>query len=131
VQVRWIDADVVEARVAGEPLRITLVEDGERLHVLHAGGALALEFHDPARARARERQDGGLVSPMPGQVLQILVAPGANVRRGQALVIVEAMKMEHTILAPSDGVVEAICFNAGDRVSEGAQLLRLRTTSAS
>ncbi|HEY7377684.1 MAG TPA: acetyl-CoA carboxylase biotin carboxylase subunit [Steroidobacteraceae bacterium] len=131
VQVRWIDADVVEACVAGEPLRITLVEDGERLHVLHAGGTLALEFHDPARARARERQDGGLVSPMPGQVLQILVAPGANVRRGQALVIVEAMKMEHTILAPSDGVVEAICFNAGDRVSEGAQLLRLRTTSAS
>jgi 3-methylcrotonyl-CoA carboxylase alpha subunit len=131
VQACWIDDDIIEARVDGEPLRITLVEDGERLLVLHAGSTFALEFHDAARSGERERQDGGLVSPMPGQVLQILVAPGTNVRRGQALVIVEAMKMEHTILAPADGVVEAICFNAGDRVSEGAQLLRLKTTSGS
>jgi 3-methylcrotonyl-CoA carboxylase alpha subunit len=131
VQARWIDDDTVEARVDGESLRIVLVEEGERLYVIHPGGTLALEFHDPARAAGRERHAGGLVSPMPGQVLQILVAPGANVRRGQPLVIVEAMKMEHTVLAPADGVVEEVCFSAGDRVSEGAQLLRLKTTSGS
>ena len=75
--------------------------------------------------------DGGLIAPMPGQVLQVMVTVGAAVRRGQPLVIVEAMKMEHTILAPMDGVVEQICFGAGERVSEGVQLLKLKVSSDS
>jgi 3-methylcrotonyl-CoA carboxylase alpha subunit len=79
----------------------------------------------------RERHDGGLISPMPGQVLQVMVAPGAEVKRGQPLLIVEAMKMEHTILAPMDGVVEEVCFGSGERVSEGAQLLKLKALSGS
>jgi 3-methylcrotonyl-CoA carboxylase alpha subunit len=131
VSARWTDDDSVAAEVDGEPLRIGLVHRGERLFVMHAGGAVSLEFHDAARSADRERQDGGLVSPMPGQVLQVLVAPGGTVRRGQPLVIVEAMKMEHTILAPADGVVEAVFFSAGERVNEGAQLLRLKAPSGS
>jgi 3-methylcrotonyl-CoA carboxylase alpha subunit len=62
---------------------------------------------------------------MPGKVLQVLVAPGAQVARGAPLMILEAMKMEHTIAAPHDGRVGAIHFQAGEQVDEGAELLKL------
>ena len=62
---------------------------------------------------------------MPGRVVQLLVAAGAAVRRGQSLIVVEAMKMEHTIAAPRDGIVEAVRCAAGDLVEEGAELITL------
>ncbi len=127
-----VDADgAVRGQVDGVPLSAHLVADGRRLHVLSESRVLQLTLCDPAEAGERERHDGGLISPMPGQVLQVMVAPGAAVRRGQPLVIVEAMKMEHTILAPMDGIVEQVCFAAGERVSEGAQLLKLKPPSDS
>jgi 3-methylcrotonyl-CoA carboxylase alpha subunit len=127
-----IDADgAAKGQVDGVPLSAQLVTDARRIYLLSDGRVLQLAFHDPAEAGERERHDGGLISPMPGQVLQVMVAPGAAVRRGQPLVIVEAMKMEHTILAPMDGVVEQICFGAGERVNEGAQLLKLKAPSGS
>jgi 3-methylcrotonyl-CoA carboxylase alpha subunit len=121
----------LRGEVDGMPLSAHVVADGKRIHVLSEGRSIQLLLHDPAEVGERERHDGGLISPMPGQVLQVMVAPGAEVRRGQPLLIVEAMKMEHTILAPMDGVVEAVCFGAGERVSEGAQLLRLKALSGS
>jgi len=62
---------------------------------------------------------------MPGRVTQLMVAPGVHVRRGEPLMIIEAMKMEHTVTAPTDGIVEAIRFSAGDLVEEGAELITL------
>jgi 3-methylcrotonyl-CoA carboxylase alpha subunit len=94
------------------------------------GRTLELKLYDPVQSGERERHGGGLVSPMPGQVLQVMVAVGAAVRRGQPLMIVEAMKMEHTILAPADGVVETVHFSAGERVSEGDQLLKLKPSGS-
>ena len=55
--------------------------------------------------------------------LKTLVAAGAGVKRGQLLMVLEAMKMEHAIAAPSDGMVEAVHYSAGDLVEEGALLL--------
>jgi 3-methylcrotonyl-CoA carboxylase alpha subunit len=63
---------------------------------------------------------------MPGKVLSIAVAAGQAVRRGQALAVMEAMKMEHTIHAPRDGVVQELLVAVGEQVSEGAELLRLQ-----
>jgi 3-methylcrotonyl-CoA carboxylase alpha subunit len=127
-----IDADgTARGQVDGVPLSAQLVVDGRRIYVISGGRVLHLVLHDPAEAGERERHDGGLIAPMPGQVLQVMVTVGAVVRRGQPLVIVEAMKMEHTILAPMDGVVEQICFGAGERVSEGVQLLKLKASSGS
>jgi 3-methylcrotonyl-CoA carboxylase alpha subunit len=123
--------DAVRGEVDGVPLSAHVIADGRRIHVLAYGRVVQLLVHDPAELGERERHDGGLISPMPGQVLQVMVAPGTEVRRGQPLLIVEAMKMEHTILAPTDGVVEEVCFSAGERVSEGAQLLRLKAPSES
>lgn len=68
-----------------------------------------------------------LKSPMPGQILAILVKAGDSVSKGQPLAVIEAMKMEHTIFAPSDGTVTELLFKAGDLVSDGDELLKLET----
>jgi len=62
---------------------------------------------------------------MPGKVIQVMVEVGARVKKGQPLLILEAMKMEHTITAPADGVVKEINFAAGEQVLEGAELITL------
>ncbi len=66
---------------------------------------------------------GGLVAPMNGTMVSVLVEAGEQVNKGQALVIIEAMKMEHTIKAPSDGTIDEIFFHKGDMVDGGAELL--------
>ena len=62
---------------------------------------------------------------MPGRVTRLLVEAGAKVRRGDPLMVVEAMKMEHTITAPGDGIVSALRFGVGELVEEGAELVAL------
>ncbi len=68
---------------------------------------------------------GTLAAPMPGRVIKLLVEPGARVKKGAPLLILEAMKMEHTITAPADGLVKEIRYGAGEQVLEGAELIRL------
>jgi biotin carboxyl carrier protein len=75
---------------------------------------------------AAAAHSGAILSPMPGQILQINVKVGDPVKRGQPLLIVEAMKMEHTLTAPMDGVVESIAYPAASRVEEGALLMTLK-----
>ena len=62
---------------------------------------------------------------MPGKVIAFLAQPGERVQRGQPLAVMEAMKMEHTINAPHDGVVQELLYGVGDQVAEGGELLRL------
>jgi 3-methylcrotonyl-CoA carboxylase alpha subunit len=62
---------------------------------------------------------------MPGKLVSFLAQPGDKVAKGQALAVMEAMKMEHTINAPRDGVVAELLFAVGDQVTDGAELLRL------
>ena len=117
--------------------RLSLTLDGVRttLRVLEHDRALAVfiggeswQFAavDPLAPPAGADISGGrLTAPMPGRVIQLLVAPGEVVRRGQAMMVIEAMKMEHTIAAPRDGVVQAVHYAAGDPVEEGAELIEL------
>ena len=69
--------------------------------------------------------EGGLSAPMPGTVLDVLVREGQRVREGQPLMTMEAMKMEHRILAPKAGEVISINFNQGERVDTGSVLVEL------
>jgi 3-methylcrotonyl-CoA carboxylase alpha subunit len=62
---------------------------------------------------------------MPGKVISFLVQAGQSIKQGQALAVMEAMKMEHTIASPRDGKVEALLYAPGDQVAEGGELLRL------
>ena len=89
--------------------------DGESWRVIEADALAARSGEDPAAGR--------LIAPMPGRITQRMAEPGSNVRRGQPLMIIEAMKMEHTVVAPTDGVVEAVRFDVGDQVEEGAELV--------
>jgi 3-methylcrotonyl-CoA carboxylase alpha subunit len=70
--------------------------------------------------------EGKLTAPMPGKVIALLVGKGAQVKKGEALLVMEAMKMEHTLNAPRDGVVESFAYLVGDQVSEGALLLEFK-----
>lgn len=78
-----------------------------------------------AGRRAGAGGQGGLEAPMPGVVTRVLVSPGDSVRKGQPLVAIEAMKMEHMIRAPHDGRVKGITAAPGDMVSGGVALVEL------
>ena len=122
---------------------MTVVLDGVRGHatvldhdsetaVLLAGEIWPLVEIDPLAAReGADPGTGRLTAPMPGRVTQLLVAVGDTVRRGEPLMIIEAMKMEHTVAAPVDGTVEAVRFTVGDLVEEGAELIALGTRGSS
>jgi len=77
---------------------------------------------DAASFADQGSSDGRLLAPMPGQLLSVEVKQGAAVKRDQPLMILEAMKMEHIILAPIDGYVSELPVSAGDRISEGSVL---------
>ena len=78
-----------------------------------------------AQAGQAEAHSGGLKAPMPGKVSAYMATVGQAVVKGQAVAVMEAMKMEHTLVAPRDGVVEALLYAPGDQVAEGAELLKL------
>jgi 3-methylcrotonyl-CoA carboxylase alpha subunit len=88
-----------------------LIVRDDPLHLVAAGGA----------------QGGGLTAPMPGKIIALLAAPGQAVDQGEPLLILEAMKMEHTITAPRNGRVKGFCYAAGEQVAEGAQLVDFET----
>jgi len=69
--------------------------------------------------------DGAILSPMPGRIVAVEVADGDRVTKGQKLVVLEAMKMEHALIAPFDGVVEALTAVVGAQVAEGLALVRI------
>jgi 3-methylcrotonyl-CoA carboxylase alpha subunit len=97
--------------------------------VFHQGEALRIALSDPwVSAAGHHENEGSLSAPMPGKIVSLLAAPGQMVEKGSPLLVMEAMKMEHTILAPAAGAVEAFLFAPGDQVSEGATLLQFRST---
>ncbi|MFC4522761.1 acetyl/propionyl/methylcrotonyl-CoA carboxylase subunit alpha [Cupriavidus pinatubonensis] len=98
--------------------------EGDDFHVFNAGRHAVLGWLDPlAHAGETEGEGGKLTAPMPGKVIAVMVEPGSTVTRGTPLLVMEAMKMEHTISAPADGVVSEVLFGVGEQVTEGAQLL--------
>jgi 3-methylcrotonyl-CoA carboxylase alpha subunit len=105
---------------------VRVLEHERELAVFADGEIWQFTAVDPLAPPAGADISGGrLTAPMPGRVIQLLVAPGEMVRQGQAMMVIEAMKMEHTIAAPRDGIVEAVHYAAGDPVEEGAELIAL------
>jgi 3-methylcrotonyl-CoA carboxylase alpha subunit len=115
-----------DIRMGGHRQSLSVYAVGGRFSVFGPAGHAVLELLDPARgAGDAAGAVGGLVAPMPGKLMSLLVSPGQAVRQGQALAVMEAMKMEHTISAPRDGVVAEWLHAAGDQVAEGAELLKM------
>jgi len=97
---------------------------GMALTVFTADGVAQFDVVDPLTERADvDAAPGHLAAPMPGKVIHVAVKPGDAVKRGAVLMILEAMKMEHSIAAPMDGTIEHVFFKPGDLVEEAAELI--------
>ena len=122
----------VTAEINGERKSATVVIQGFDITVLEAGNAWKLKLDDPSAKAADQDADAGgsLTAPMTGTVVQALVKAGEVVEKGQVLMVVEAMKMEHAIKAPTDGTVKEVLYGAGDQVADGAQLVTFEATEA-
>jgi 3-methylcrotonyl-CoA carboxylase alpha subunit len=101
------------------------VRDGLHWHVFHDGERWTLALKDPLGNLDADAASGSLAAPMPGRVVKLMVEAGAKVAKGEPLLVLEAMKMEHTILAPADGTVADVHCTVGEQVVEGVQLIRL------
>ncbi len=110
----------------GRRLSARLYRRGETVHVFARQGATQITVIDLlAHAGEAHGEAGRLTAPMPGKVVSFAVKAGDLVQKGQALAVMEAMKMEHTIAAPADGVVQELLYAPGDQVTEGAELLKM------
>jgi 3-methylcrotonyl-CoA carboxylase alpha subunit len=107
-------------------VRGAVVRLGDDFHVFASGAHAVLRYQDPmAHAGEEEAEGGRLTAPMPGKIVAIHVEQGQSVAKGAPLLVMEAMKMEHTIAAPSAGIIGELLFAVGDQVGDGAQLLTL------
>ena len=103
--------------------RVSAGWSGRELDLTTLRGHLDLHWIDPFAADLREAAAASrIIAPMPGTVTRILAEPGANLQRGAPLIVLEAMKMEHTLRAPTDGHLRALKCAVGDVVQEGTQL---------
>jgi 3-methylcrotonyl-CoA carboxylase alpha subunit len=119
--------DTIDIDFAGQRITASVYASGETDHVFTPRGATQILAIDLlAHAGEGEADTGRLTAPMPGKVVSFSVKAGDKVNKGQALAVMEAMKMEHTILAPADGTVAELLYAPGDQVAEGAELLSLR-----
>ena len=127
-RARRTGGEITAIEIAGEVVAVRVAREGERIFVWCAGRAREFRAATGGSPRAggitpaRSDPSGGLISPMPGRVRRILVAEGDAVTRGQVLLILEAMKMEHAIRAARDGRVVRLAFREGDLVEAGVVL---------
>ena len=118
----------VDIQFSGKRMTTAVYRQGEIDHVFTACGATQITAVDMLEHAGHGPAEGGrLTAPMPGKVVSFAVKAGDKVSKGQALAVMEAMKMEHTIAAPADGLVVELLYAPGDQVAEGADLLTMTT----
>ena len=104
------------------------VEAPHGVYILRNGRQTLVQPYDPFDVDLEHMDEGGSVkAPMHGKLVAVFVQPGDRVEKGQRLAIVEAMKMEHVLVAPSDAEVAEIAAEPGAQVAEGARLIVLKT----
>ncbi len=120
--LQWNDT-VLAAPIGGGGADI--LRSGDQVAVFEAGEAFVLSRPTPKSDLTEAAGDSQILAPMPGRIASLAVKPGDPVTRGQTLVTLEAMKMEHALTAGFDGAVAEVRCAVGDQVSEGALLVRL------
>jgi biotin carboxyl carrier protein len=120
--------DVLSIVIEGRAWEVKRERVGGEMHLMIAGERYSAEVRDPRSLRARQAAGAGmegpkkLVSPMPGKVVRVLVAAGAEVEAGQGIIVVEAMKMQNEIKSPKKGTVSKILAAEGATVNAGEAL---------
>jgi len=118
----------LRADLGGRRINVTVVSANEKRHVFIDGVCFVFAAIDPLfHAGSGGGAEGGLTAPMPGKVIALIAPVGGRVEKGAPLLILEAMKMEHTIAAPAAGTIKAFRFNVGEQVSDGAELVEFET----
>jgi 3-methylcrotonyl-CoA carboxylase alpha subunit len=121
---RFAGGSELRVDLGGRRINVTVVSANEKRHVFIDGVCFVFASIDPLfHAGSGGGAEGGLTAPMPGKVIALIAPVGARIEKGAPLLILEAMKMEHTIAAPVAGVVKAFRFNVGEQVSDGAELV--------
>ena len=130
VDARVLEHGAVSLIIDGRSYDVELDESGDEVHVLVGAELLMVDVADERAVRLRVGAAGFSVSgkvvvtaPMPGKVVRVLVAPGAQVTEGQGLVVVEAMKMENELKSPKAGTVVEVFAKEGSAVEANAKLL--------
>jgi 3-methylcrotonyl-CoA carboxylase alpha subunit len=117
---------VREIVVGGTRFRVAAARSGNRIWVWCEGRTFEFETaREGRRTAGGDHHGAGLAAPMPGRVRRILAAEGVALARGDVVLVLEAMKMEHAIRAPRDGVLKRIRVAEGDLVEAGAELAEL------
>jgi 3-methylcrotonyl-CoA carboxylase alpha subunit len=101
------------------------VREGAQIHLFWRGVVYRMTEEAEGGSPGSRPLSGGLEAPMPGKVIAVMVTPGQAVRRGDGVLVVEAMKMENTLRAPRDGTVKSLSVRVGDMVSSGAMLVEI------
>jgi 3-methylcrotonyl-CoA carboxylase alpha subunit len=121
---RFTGSSELRVDLGGRRINVTVVSANEKRHVFIDGVSFVFAAIDPLfHAGSGGGAEGGLTAPMPGKVIALIAPVGTRVEKGAPLLILEAMKMEHTIAAPAAGTVKAFLFNVGEQVSDGAELV--------
>ncbi len=126
------DGDKLRAFVEGAGAAASeLIEAGDLLIAIREGRQTSVKLAEPSSADlGRASGNGAIAAPMHGKVLSVSVTKGDKVAKGQRLMVLEAMKMEHALDAATDGIVAELSVAAGDQVSEGAQLILISAAKA-
>lgn len=126
--VRALDAGHYLAPVGTRPAHVRVATHGDTLYLQLNGRACVVERVDPTRsgASAGAASQGSASAPMPGVVVSWIAAPGAPVAAGDALLVIESMKLQMTIEAPQNGTLEDLPFQPGQTFQRGAVLARVR-----
>jgi 3-methylcrotonyl-CoA carboxylase alpha subunit len=121
----------VHAQLDDSRINAAVVITGERRHVFYRGHSWPLALVNTLYVGGEgEDVEGGLRAPMPGKVVTLMAEPGAIVEKGTPLLVLEAMKMEHTITAPRKGKVVSFHVAEGDQVVDGADLVEFEGATA-
>ena len=115
-----------DVQFRGQRIQAKIYQNLDVASIFTAYGAIQIIVNDQLAHAGEVHEEGGrLTAPMPGKVVSFSIQKGDKVSKGQALAVMDAMKMEHTICSPADGVVEELLYLPGDQVAEGAELLKL------
>ncbi|HEY2408035.1 MAG TPA: biotin/lipoyl-containing protein [Polyangiaceae bacterium] len=118
--------DILSVEIDGRIVELRFGRDGEPPRVLNVAASAASERDRAAQTAGLRTSEGSaeLRAPMPGRILRVHCAPGIALKKGDTLLVIEAMKMENELVARADGTVTEVCVAAGDAVERDALLVR-------